>query len=363
MQKVARALGSRVAVNIYFWIFFCYLYFVLNFHGRHGTYQYDPKWYYLFRTITVTLLAALLYTNNLVLVPRYLQRRRYLSYASLLLCATYVTGFGYALLFEMLDKYFPKITIHDISLFSAFRYDGTSRWFTLIEASLWVFAFAIIVFVFTIAWYMQDYRRQRKISEEAQKKQVETELNFLKSQINPHFLFNTLNNLYTLTLKKADSAPDVVSKLSTILRYLLYESNTGAVPFEKEKEIMQAYIDLELLRLSNKNNMTFSISADRACNIPPLLWVSILENTFKHGTRFISNEYFIDYSFTIEENSLSIVSKNSFKATTVKGSTETGGIGLVNLQKRLSLLYPGRHEVLTKEEGNYFITRVQIQLN
>ena len=93
--------------------------------------------------------------------------------------------------------------------------------------------------------------------QEVLKKQVEIELDFLKNQINPHFLFNTLNNLYGLTLKKSDHAPDAILKLSMILRYMLYESNVDAIAFEKEKEIMQAYIDLELLRMEKGHDFHF----------------------------------------------------------------------------------------------------------
>lgn len=364
LNKVLQALGSRVAMNIYFWTFLIVLEYALNFHTRGRKYHYAAEWYYFFRTITAILMAGILYINNLWLIPKFLIKRRYGKYFGLLILLSYTFGLAFAGFFETLDVHFPKIEVQDVSLFSTSRVIYPTRWILLLEGIAWLLPIFVGVFMFSVAWYMHDYKRQRRALEETQRKQLEAELNFLKSQINPHFLFNTLNNLYALTVKKSDDAPDVVSKLSIILRYLLYESDSKAVPFEKEKEIMEAYIELELLRLSNRQNLNFSISADKSYNIPPLLWVSILENIFKHGTRYISNEYYIDYTFNIRDNNLSIVSKNSFKGPDAKNNLETpGGIGLSNLQKRLSLLYPGKHEIAAHEDGNYFITNVQIQLN
>ncbi len=362
MHHIYKALRSRVALNLYFWLFFIVLEFGLNFYGRRGEYHYPRGWYILFRAATTVLFAVFLYINNLWLIPRYFTKKRYGKYILAWLPLAYFTGLCLAGLFEALDVRFPKMEMQDVTIFTSMRviYPEHKR-IIFVEAISWVFTLMVCTAEFTIGWYMQDYARQKNRKEEAERKQVETELNFLKSQINPHFLFNTMNNLYTLTIMKSDSAPDVVAKLSSILRYLLYESNVSTVSFEKEKEIMQAIIELELLRLSNKNNMHFSIASDKPYNIPPLLWVAVLENVFKHGTRFISKEYFIEYQFKIENNLLSIYSKNSYKPTETNNE-QTGGIGLDNLKKRLSLLYPGKHKIKTNSDGSYFVTDVQIQL-
>ena len=363
-QRVFKALTSRLALNLYYWVFYAILEFGINFYGRRGQYHYPQGWYILFRATTTLLFAALLYANNLWLIPRYFVKKKYGKYLLIWLLIAYATGLCLAGLFEMLDVRFPKMAMRDVTMFNAMRvFYPANHKIIFFEAISWMFSLAISTTEFTVAWYMQDYAKQKRRKEEAEKKQVETELNFLKSQINPHFLFNTLNNLYTLTIMKSESAPDVVAKLSSILRYLLYESNINKVSFEKEKEIMQAVIDLELLRLSNKNNMLFTIETDKPYNMPPLLWVPVLENVFKHGTRYISNEYFIDYRFTIQNDHLSIYSKNSYKPSEVQnGADKEGGIGLSNLQKRLNLLYPGKHSLHTSQEGNFFITTVQIQL-
>jgi LytS/YehU family sensor histidine kinase len=146
---------------------------------------------------------------------------------------------------------------------------------------------------------------------------------------------------------------------------MLYESNSNETSFEKENEIMQAYIDLELLRITKKNGLQFHIESDKDYNIPPLLWVPVLENIFKHGTRFISKEYNIEYRFIIHQGSLSIYSKNTFKQANAENEIESekkGGIGLDNLKKRLALLFPGKHVLYSGKEDDYFITNVLIQL-
>jgi len=361
-QRISKILKSRLALNIYFWIGFWLLEFDLNFHGRHAQYYYPKGWYTLFRIITSLSFAIVIYANNLWLIPKYFTKKRYGVYIILTFLITYMVGLGQAALMEMLDVRFPKIQMEDVYLFMAMRIGVSKPWILFAEALSWMVTSLITLIMFTVAWYMQDYQKQKRKTEEAERKQIETELKFLKSQINPHFLFNTLNNLYTLTIIKSDTAPEVVSKLSTILRYLLYESNTKEVTFEKEKEIMQAYIDLELLRLTKKDNLHFSISADKNYKLPPLLWIPILENVFKHGTRFISKEHFIDYRFDINEGQLRIYSRNGFKQDTDNKLEQSGGIGLTNLQKRLALLYPERHSIKTEVTDDQYITQINIDL-
>lgn len=185
------------------------------------------------------------------------------------------------------------------------------------------------------------------------------ELAFLKSQINPHFLFNTLNNLYALTLKKSDEAPETILKLSNIMRYILYESNVEYASSEREKEVMQSYIDIELLRLPDSASVQFSIIIDQAQNVPPLLWLPVVENVFKHSRTTKQTE--IDFRFTIKNNTLTMYSKNNIGLNTT--DNKAGGIGLTNLKKRLEILYPGKHHIDVSRADNYFIIEVKIDLN
>lgn len=320
----------------------------------------------LFTTVIYMILALLFYTNNLLLIPRLLAKKRYLRYWVAYLILVTVTSFLYVLTYKTMLSGFPDCTIWKVSpLLSSMETGSISAGAFLNEQPFYFILLFIVGCIFAMSWYVMDYQRQQQVIETTQKKHLETELNFLKSQINPHFLFNTMNNLYTLTLKKSDRAPEIVFKLSGILRYLLYESNTTLVSFEKEKEMMQAYIDLELLRLSNKEQMHFEMTSDRNYEIPPLLWVPVLENIFKHGTDFISDAYLIDYRFSIRDNVVDIYSRNKYKInkTGTTGLKTHHGIGTDNLLKRLALLFPGKFSATIGPEANFFITRIKINLN
>jgi len=357
---IANFLKSRLFWNIFFWVF------LLGFWRYEEIIEkpdYPVQCYYLFRVVFWALMMALSYFNNLFLVPRLLAKRKFLVYTISVLVFVYAMSFLVVSNFAIMQHYFPKMKVWQISFINTQEHPAISVGSLLDWAFEYFFFLLTWVCVFTMAWYVRDYSRQANVLEDSRKKQVESELSFLKSQINPHFLFNTLNNLYGLALKKSDNAPDAILKLSAILRYLLYESNVPEISFEKEKEIMQAYIDLELLRITQMDNLHFSVSADKDHKIPPLLWLPVLENVFKHGTRFISEEYSVDFRFNIQDNNLTMYSKNNYQKSAGKeNGEETGGIGLTNLRKRLELLYPGKYIIDTKTEGNEYITEIMIKL-
>lgn len=303
-QSVMRFATGRVARNIYFWLLLIYTRLEFN---------YTPL-KVLFTAILFALLMLLFYGNNLFLLPQLLSRKKYKAYWLSYSVLTFIVSLAYTWAIKWMIHHYPEIDTGMVSPLAMETETGLLTAGALLKESV---SYFIILFIagciFAMSWYVMKYQRLEKEVEAIEKKHLQTELDFLKSQVNPHFLFNTLNNLYTLTLTKSDAAPDVVSKLAAILRYLLYESNEASVSFDKEKEIMQAYIDLELLRLSDKKHLHFDITADRSCKVPPLLWVPVLENVFKHGTRFISSEYFIDYSFRVKGEEIQIYSKNRFK--------------------------------------------------
>lgn len=299
-------------LNIYFWI-----YGIIQVLRQASVgYHYSPWLYYLFISITTGLLIAFSYSNNLYLLPRFVKNKKRPSYLYAMIALVAVFSIAHTLVLKSILYYFPDIKTSQISIISAPLSKDWSVYRIIKEIPGYTIIYSFWGLIFTMAWYMTHYLHQEKIIEQTKKEQIETELSFLKSQINPHFLFNNLNNLYALAIKKSDKTPEIILKLSSLLRYLLYESNVGEISFEKEKEIIEAYIDLELLRLSSIENFHFTITSDKAYKIPPLLWLPILENVFKHGARFISDNNYIDYSFRIENNVIEIYSKNLFKTPT-----------------------------------------------
>ena len=358
-DKIFKILWSRIGRNVIFWVAFTWFWL----HDERIPTDYAPQWYILFRVIMFSLIIFLSYFNNLFLVPKFLAKGKYWWYLLTAAAFSFIIAFCLALSFNIMIHQFPKMQIWQVSFLT--NNIPVSYSFSDMMSGAFGYFFILLfwICVFNMAWYMNDYARQQRVTEEAKKKQVESELTFLKGQINPHFLFNNMNNLYGLALQKSENTPGAILKLSSILRYLLYESDIEKVSFEKEKEVMNSYIDLELLRLSDVDNLHFTILSDRSYEIPPLLWMPVLENVFKYATRVITDNYLIEFRFEIRNNELTIYSKNNYKTNeSESGLGKNGGIGLQNLKKRLALLYPGEHSIETSQDGQYYITEVKINL-
>lgn len=212
-----------------------------------------------------------------------------------------------------------------------------------------VFLSAAIRLVFV--WSKAQQENQKLMLEK-----VEAELKFLKAQIHPHFLFNTLNNLYCLTLEKSEKAPDVVLKLSELLDYMLYECNPKFISLEKELQQVKNFIDLELLRYSERLKIDLEILGDvKRKKIAPLLLITLLENAFKHGVMNNARNSWIKVIVSATEDSIEISVCNSRQIRDKNlGSptTPNNGIGLQNLQNQLMLLYKQNHtlEILESEQ-------------
>lgn len=215
-----------------------------------------------------------------------------------------------------------------------------------------------IIFSITLKIY------ERWIKTEAEKKEsensrLESELQHLKYQLQPHFFFNSLNNIYSLVDISPEKAKETIHSLSTLMRYLLYEANTEKVSLLKEVEFMKRYIELMDLRTSEKTTVQVDfdiITVDQ--QIVPLLFISLVENAFKHGVSAL-NPSTIYIAMMLEPNKVIFETRNSnFK----KGVTDKSGsgIGLQNIRKRLELLYPGKHSFIIKESNSTFNARLEI---
>lgn len=350
-------LSGRVARNVYFWIGTAIFMYYLNF----GADIYPRSAYLKYKVATTFLLFALTCLNNFWLVPRTLGRRKGWWFVFGMIAETILFAVFYVLLIKNMLASYPDMEVYEVSLITS---PVSTDWaFSAFVEEVPTFAFGLVLWVaaFTMAWYMNEYRKQERLALEASQKHKEAELHLLRNQLNPHFLFNTLNNIYGLTLKKSDVAPEAVLKLSSLMRYMLYDTEGKHVPFDKEKEMMQAYIEMEKLRLKDSDNMQFTISADRNYMIPPLLWMPVLENVFKHGTRMITDDYYINFSFTIENNILNIHSENKYKQENTNG--KVGGVGLDNLRRRLNILYPDKHSISEDITDDTYSITIKAELN
>ncbi|WP_299435958.1 histidine kinase [uncultured Aquimarina sp.] len=216
---------------------------------------------------------------------------------------------------------------------------------------------AIIPIIFV---FVRFYNKEQKRTLTLEREQFKSELTQLRNQIHPHFLFNTLNNLYSLIIKKSDAAEDALIRLSGLMRYMLYEANVPKVPLSKEIEYLRNYIDLEKLRLNSSNTIHFTTSMNKDNQIAPFILMPFVENAFKHG---ISNDKIssIEISVKADKDVLIMTVYNTKKLNAHKDIGEKTGVGLVNVKKRLELLYIDKYEIIKSETDSHY--KIILKLN
>ncbi len=194
----------------------------------------------------------------------------------------------------------------------------------------------------------------------AQQEKITAELQLLKAQVHPHFLFNTLNNIYSFSLAQSPKTPGMILKLSSLLSYMLYDCRSEEVRLEKEIEIMKNYIDLEKERYGNAIDISWNVEGDiKDSFISPLMMLPFLENAFKHGTSEQIEKSWISVDITATQDGISFKIANSKNEFT---PYNTGGIGINNITKRLELLYHGSYDLKMSDEGRFFVVALQIKL-
>jgi two-component system LytT family sensor kinase len=219
--------------------------------------------------------------------------------------------------------------------------------------------------IFIIVKLLKDQLLDRQKREVIEKEKARAELNFLKAQIHPHFLFNTLNNLYSLTLKKSDKAPEVLMKLSDMLDYMLYQCTEPHVPIQQEIELLHNYIELEKLRYGDRLNFKMEeLIDDKNTPISPLILLSLVENAFKHGASGDIGKPKIDIRIQVSNRVLEFDVFNSKPLLKQKDVTDfKKGIGVSNVKRQLDLIYPGQHKLIEEPGIDSHRVFLQIQLS
>ncbi len=310
------------------------------------SYLMDPSsprhWMFFGQAMTILAPMCLIYMVSFYLLVPYLYFRGHkllyaLSTLALLILVNYRFFFG------------------DVSMLPKPWQDG---FYSLIGTNF--FIHLIVAFAaFALRNYLRTLSIQRKLEEE-QRKSTEAELTWLKNQLNPHFLFNSLNNISSLTQIDPDQAQDAIAQLSDLLRYALYESNKPSVPLMGEVEFMQNYISMMKLRCSSHTtvHVDFPDHISSSITIAPLLFISFIENAFKHGvSNNVASE--IHISLKAEGQTIAFECRNT---NLPKGDSDQSGsgIGLENTRRRLELLYPNKYEWKQKVEDNIFQIRVAL---
>lgn len=205
-----------------------------------------------------------------------------------------------------------------------------------------------------------DYIKERTAAIELEKENILLEFNFLKSQVNPHFLFNTMNNIHSLVIQDRNKdASATLTKLSDFLRHSLYESGAERISLAKEIKLLEDYIALEKLRLNHTTVSFDVIEVNPELQLPPLLFIPLVENAFKYTLDSPTSRSFINMSMTTHQNQLKVTITNNYDPTKVRKS---GGIGLKNLRKRLQNYFPGKHHFEIDDNGNQFTVSISIDL-
>jgi LytS/YehU family sensor histidine kinase len=222
-----------------------------------------------------------------------------------------------------------------------------------------VFAALLMLFMSGFIKIAQEWFKSEQQREALKVENLNAELKFLKSQINPHFLFNCLNTIYSLAHKHSAQTEHAIVKLSTIMRYMIYESNEDKVQLQQELQYLEDYIDIQRLRMPDDIVVDYAVQGTPiGLRIEPMLLVPFVENAFKHGISY-AEPSFIAIAVAIEKNQVRLVVENSLFRQRV---AEKGGIGLQNVRKRLELLYTEDHELEITEAENQFIVDLKIVL-
>lgn len=226
--------------------------------------------------------------------------------------------------------------------------------------------FLTISLIAPIVYLLNDRFKQQQHIAHLHEETLKAELNLLKSQINPHFFFNTLNNLYGLAIEKSDDTQEVIYKLSQMMRFTIYEGRKNTVSVADEIAYLNNFIELNLIRYKDAIEIDFKQEIqDTEQRIPPLLFINLLENAFKHGVATQTEDQFIHFSLATNKTNICFNIENNFDVNVLVESKEkrsAGGLGMENLSRRLELLFPNKHQYTSEIIGNRFVTTVNIDL-
>jgi len=289
----------------------------------------------------------LVYLNIYLLIPRFLNERRLLIYGISLLVLVVVITPLMVLAFYWRFAPYPELQ------------DQVVRH----QVGYYLLNF-LITAAFAIFKIVSDWVRTERDSRRIRRETMQSELRFLKSQINPHFLFNTLNSLYALTIRKSDQAPEIVLRLADMMRYMLYECNEKWVPLQREITYVENYLELERLRHGDRADVRLDIQGEPGeRRIAPLMFIPFLENSFKHGLSRSLHRAYVHALVVVEGDRLQFsISNSKPDQLPHPEATRFGGIGLTNVRKRLELLYPGRYRLSIENEPTVFRVTLELEL-
>ncbi len=324
--------NNRILYHILFWIFIFFSVFDYHF------FEYETQDAVFLTLLELLFNAMVVYANLYVLIPRVLQKRGVFMYGASLVVLLLVIYIPY---------YYFELGYYLI---------GDTELQIIISFTLNYILYIIVSFLY---WYLLLYRKEKKKSILLENEKLQAELQLLKSQVSPHFLFNSLNNIYSLSLAQDKNAPLMIEKLSDILRYIIYESDKPSVPLEREIELIENYFELQLLKKpkAQKNIHLSLIGSSQGLTITPLLLVNLVENCFKHGDIGFNSNGFLKVDIKIDGNRFLFSTENSCRER-----PKRKGIGLSNVKEQLNHFYPGNHDITVEDNITTFKVVLTINL-
>lgn len=339
-------LDNRLYTHLLFWLAY-YAYRVGTYLDRYVTTP-QVQFFELFAKVIAV------YINLYILLPYLLKKKKNLQYgigllATLILCGIIQT--------EVI-RLMIRSGIYD---------DPEYVLYTGRKMSHIIFTILVVVAYTTVIKILKEAYQTQQVNQQINRERLENELKFLKSQINPHFLFNALNNLYSLILMQSTKAKDVVLKLSDLLSYMLYETNQELVPLAKDVAYLEGFIDLEKLRFGDELTVETHFQGDLAHTyLPPMLLVTLVENAFKHSMGNEDTLVHIRIALHCTDQQLAFEVENSLPPAplmTPDQNAKKSGVGLRNVQRRLELLYPQKHALEIYPTENTYLVKLNVDLS
>lgn len=303
---------------------------------------------FIYTGVFISTILIPVYLNLRLLIPKLLSIKKYFLFVisfSVVLALSVI--FNHLVFSKLIDYIFPEY--YFIS------------YYDLIDIAKFILVFMALTSLLKLSksWFFLNETKKRLTQVETEK--YRNELLALRSQINPHFMFNSLNNIYSLILSKSDKAPDAVIKLGNIMRYVIYDGSKDRVVLKNEIKILQEYIDLQNLR-TKKSEISFSFEIQNTeAKVAPLIFLPIVENGFKHGIKGDVENTYLNIVLKEADNVVTFKTENNKGIGEKIDNNQNKGIGIENVKRRLELIYPGNHEFHIFDEEDRFIVEIKIR--
>jgi two-component system, LytTR family, sensor kinase len=331
-----RSIGS----HFLFWLLY-----VLFFGSIYGKYGQNFQWYFIESLCMLPFVMAASYTTAYGILPFYLRTKRLFTTVILVLAVLFTATLGERLSLRLING----LPLTSDSIF------GVTFLYLFLETNF------VVAIVFTIRIIKKWFEQQER-NHEIEKQNLKKELSLLKSQLHPHFLFNTLNNLYALSLGEPAKTSAGIANMAELLRSVLYECNEVEIPVSREIKLIENYLMLEQLRYGEKLDLQFNVlQVDGNRKIAPMLLFTFVENCFKHAGTSADGKFFIHISLNDSEGKFIFKAENSMCQTIKQPPLQNGGVGLANAQKRLNIIYPGSYHFEAGGNGNVWKVVLEIR--